>query len=204
LGVTSNAGRTLNPRGQGGRLRQEILDAAIMLLGRSSSHDGVTLRSIAREAGIAVTSVYLHFDDRAAVIEAAVEESFAELRTIAHNAKEGHLSPADRLRATCSAYVRFGREQPGRYRILFEASQAEAAARGPASGGAAAFIGLTELLADCVADGSSTSDDPVLDSTALWAALHGVVVLPRSAPAFAWPATDVLTNRIVTNLGGLR
>jgi AcrR family transcriptional regulator len=196
--------RTVNPRGQGGRLRQEILDAAVALLGRAATDDGVTLRDIARQAGIAAPSVYSHFPDRAAVIDAVVVESFAELKAVAHAAGEGAAGPADRLRALCAAYLRFGREQPGRYRILFEASQPEASARQPADNGAAAFTGLTAALAECVADGSSTSTDPMLDATALWAALHGLVVLPRATPAFDWPATEVLLDRIVAGLARLR
>lgn len=195
--------RTVNPRGQGGRLRQEILDAAVALLGRAASDDGVTLRDIARQAGIAAPSIYSHFADRAAVIDAVVAESFAELKAVAHAAGDGADRPVDRLRALCAAYVRFGREHPGRYRILFEASEPEASARQPASNGAAAFAGLTAALADCVADGSSASTDPALDATALWAALHGLVVLPRATPAFAWPATEALLDRIVTNLARL-
>ena len=195
--------RQVNPRGQGGRLRQEILDAAVELLGRAATDDGVTLRDIARRAGIAAPSVYSHFADRAAIIDAVVAESFAELKAVAHAAGEEATRPADRLRALCAAYVRFGQENPGRYRILFEASEQEASARRPASDGAAAFTGLTAALAECVADGSSTSTDPALDATALWAALHGLVVLPRATPVFAWPATEVLLDRIVTSLGRL-
>jgi len=195
--------RKVNPRGQGSRLRQEILDAAVELLGRAASDDGVTLRDIARRAGIAAPSIYSHFADRAAVIDAVVVESFAKLKAVAHAAGEESAGPAGRLRALCAAYVRFGRENPGRYRILFEASGPEAAARRPASNGAAAFTGLTAALADCVADGSSASTDPALDATALWAALHGLVVLPRATPAFAWPATEVLLDRMVTSLGRL-
>ncbi|AGL15575.1 transcriptional regulatory protein [Actinoplanes sp. N902-109] len=194
----------MNPRGQGGRLRQEILDAAVVLLGRAASDDGVTLRDIARQAGIAAPSIYSHFADRAAVIDAVVTESFAELKAVAHAAGDGVDHPADRLRALCAAYVRFGREQPGRYRILFEASQREAAKRQPAANGDAAFAGLTAALADCVTDGSSAATDPALDATALWVALHGLVVLPRATPAFDWPATEVLLDRIITSLAHLR
>jgi AcrR family transcriptional regulator len=195
--------REINKRGQGGRLRREILDAAIVLLGRVGTDDGVTLRAIARQAGIAAPSVYPHFADRAAIIDAVVAESFAELVATTHAAKG---SPADRLRAICVGYVRFGRDQPGRYRILFEGSHEgapQSVARRRATDGGAAFAGLTAALAECVADGSSASADPARDSAALWVALHGLVVLPRANPAFGWPATEVLLDHIVTSLGRL-
>ena len=202
----SETRRVANRRGQGGRLRREILDAAIVLLGQAGTDDGVTLRAIARQAGIATPSIYPHFADRAAVIDAVVAESFAELTAATHAAKVAAPTPAGRLRAICAGYVRFGRDQPGRYRILFEGSQEGAApsvARRRATDGAAAFAGLTAALAECVADGTSTSADPAVDGAALWVALHGLVVLPVAHPAFAWPATEVLLDHIVTSLGRL-
>ncbi|MFI5957447.1 TetR/AcrR family transcriptional regulator [Cryptosporangium sp. NPDC051539] len=196
--------RKVNPRGQGGRLRRDILDTAVDLLGQASADDGVTLRDIARRIGIAAPSVYSHFPDRAAVIDTVIEESYEALTAATHAAKEGLDCPAERLRALATAYVRFGRDHPGRYRILFEASTEDARARPPAPGGAAAFTGLSALVAECITEGSSTSTDPTLDSTALWTALHGIVTLPRATPAFAWPDTEVLTDRVVTGLAGLR
>ncbi|MEV7627155.1 TetR/AcrR family transcriptional regulator [Actinoplanes sp. NPDC089786] len=198
--------RAVNKRGQGSHLRREILDAAIALLGQAGTDAGVTLRAIARQAGIAAPSVYPHFADRAAVIDAVVAESFAELVAATHAAKATASSPADRLRAICAGYVRFGRDQPGRYRILFEGSQEgspPSVARRRATEGGAAFAGLTDALAECVADGSSASSDPARDGAALWVAIHGLVVLPRARPAFDWPATEVLLDHIVTSLGRL-
>ena len=198
--------RAVNKRGQGGHLRREILDATIELLGRAGTDDGVTLRAIARQAGIAAPSIYPHFADRDAVIDAVVAESFADLVAATHAAKTGAGTPAGRLRAICAAYGRFGRDQPGRYRILFEGSQegsSPSIARRRAADGGAAFAGLTEALAACAADGSSAGTDPARDSAALWVALHGLVVLPRAHPAFAWPATEVLLDDIVTRLGRL-
>ena len=198
--------RAVNKRGQGSHLRREILDAAIELLGRSGTDDGVTLRAIARQAGIAAPSIYPHFADRDAVIDAVVAESFAELLAATHAAKASATSPAGRFRAICAGYVRFGRDQPGRYRILFEGSQdgsSPSVARRRAADGGAAFAGLADALTECVADGSSTSADPGRDSAALWVALHGLVVLPRAHPAFAWPATEELLDHIVTSVGRL-
>lgn len=55
--------RAVNPRGQGPRLRQDILDAATALLGREPAV-AVTLRAIARQAGVAAPSIYAHFPHR--------------------------------------------------------------------------------------------------------------------------------------------
>jgi AcrR family transcriptional regulator len=53
--------RKRNPRGQGERLRDDIIEAASRLLADPAAPP-LTLRAVAREVGVAATSVYLHFD----------------------------------------------------------------------------------------------------------------------------------------------
>ena len=48
-------------RGQGDRLRTEIVDAASRMLAESGEVGELSLRAVAREVGIAATSIYLHF-----------------------------------------------------------------------------------------------------------------------------------------------
>src|SRR4051812_20528768 len=121
IGAESPAGaRKINAYGQGAALRREILDAAGDLLTVASAGQAVTLRAIARRAGIAAPSIYRHFADRDAVLAALVQESFEELATAAQAAVQAAPDAAAAVRAVCSAYVTFAREHPGRYRILFE------------------------------------------------------------------------------------
>src|SRR4051794_27860964 len=110
--------RQRNRRGEGERLRVEILDAARRLL---ADHpvEALSQRAVAREVGISPPALYLHFADRRALVWAVLEQLFAELarytETAAAAAKDG--SP---LRAWCLAYCRYGLENPGHYRLLFE------------------------------------------------------------------------------------
>lgn len=59
--------RERNRRGQGTRLRAEILAGATQLLEDSGSEEAVTLRAIARQIGISAPSIYSHFPDREAL-----------------------------------------------------------------------------------------------------------------------------------------
>lgn len=65
--------RIRNPWGQGERLRTELLEAAARLLGELESVEGLTLRGIAREAGVSPASVYSHFADKSALVSALLE-----------------------------------------------------------------------------------------------------------------------------------
>ena len=71
--------RQRNARGQGARLTNEIVAAALSLIERTGSDEAVTLRAVAREVGIAAPSIYAHFADRDAIIIAAVLQVFDEL-----------------------------------------------------------------------------------------------------------------------------
>ena len=59
--------RTRNPRGSGTRLRDEIIDASIALIDETDDPAALTLRGIARQAGITAPSIYRHFADLAAI-----------------------------------------------------------------------------------------------------------------------------------------
>lgn len=194
--------RRVNRRGQGAELRQEIVDAATRLLAASTSRSGVTLRAIAREADIAAPSIYPHFADRGAVLDAVVGGTFAELRRVSTEAAASTGSGAGQVRAICRAYLTFAREHPGQYRVLFE--------RGPddISGqtypdGLAAFDLLVRGIEGSVAEGASTSTDPVRDAQALWVALHGLATLVSATPAFPWRPGDELLDRLLDAVTGV-
>lgn len=71
--------RVRNRRGQGDRLRDEIVTAAVDLLDEAGDAGAVTLRSVARRVGIAAPSIYRHFPDQPAIMLAVVRNAFAEL-----------------------------------------------------------------------------------------------------------------------------
>ena len=53
--------RARNPRGSGDRLREEIVEAGIRLVDETGDSAALTLRGVARAAGIAAPSIYQHF-----------------------------------------------------------------------------------------------------------------------------------------------
>ena len=193
--------RTINRRGQGSALREEILDAAGRLLAAPESRGEVTLRAIAREAGIAAPSIYPHFADRDAVLDAVVSRTFAALQRACVDAAEGAESGATQVRAVCDAYATFVRERPGEYRILFDRSPVNLSEPPrPYPEGIRAFELLIQGLERMVSEGTSTSTDPVRDAQALWASLHGVLTLVPATPGFPWKPLDQILERYTSSL----
>ena len=179
-----------NRRGQGGRLRTEILAAATELLDTSGDERAVTLRAVARRAGIAAPSIYPHFPDRRALVEAVVRQAAADLTGRFQAVSDG--DPRRRLFDLCSAYLEFARAHPQRYRAMFA---------GGAGPGAETLRVLTHSLAACVTAGHCTSDDPAADAFALWLGLHGLAHQRAVARAFPWPAD--IAHRIAIPLSHL-
>src|SRR5579859_429691 len=80
-GSNGSAGvrRRRNRRGQGERLRDEVIAAAGALLAESGDAGRLSLRGVAKQVGIAPTSVYLHFPDVEHLVAAVVAQACAEL-----------------------------------------------------------------------------------------------------------------------------
>jgi AcrR family transcriptional regulator len=113
--------RARNPWGQGERLRTEILEAAARLLGELGTVDGLTLRGIAREVGVAPASLYAHFTDKSALISALLTYEHDRVVGLLREARAA-ADPGDPIapvRAQLQAFCRYSLANPGHYRVLF-------------------------------------------------------------------------------------
>ncbi|MBB2946941.1 AcrR family transcriptional regulator [Actinoplanes lutulentus] len=189
--------RTQNTRGQGERLRGELVDAAFGVLDEQGPA-GVTLRAVARAAGVTAPAVYRHFADLPALLAELRRDTFAQVIQVTAAAEDGLPSPAARLLARARAYVELGLARPARYALIFTHVPGSDALAG------AALDKMVELIAACAADGSSASADPRTDAVHLLAALHGVIGARLSAPGFGWPPLDRTVTEITTRLTLLR
>ncbi|MFN2608051.1 MAG: TetR/AcrR family transcriptional regulator [Acidimicrobiales bacterium] len=190
-------------RGEGERLRDEIVDAAERLLVETGDADRVSIRAVADAVGVTPPSIYLHFTDKAEMLLNVCGRHFAEFDTILAEAAAAASGPLDALRRKSRAYVRFGVDNPEHYRILFMV-------RNPARRldddrpAAQAFTHLVEDVSRCLEAGVFAPANPMLVATGLWAAFHGLTSLLISSPGFPWPDFDVIVDHIVdVHLRGL-
>ncbi|MEV7090819.1 TetR/AcrR family transcriptional regulator [Streptomyces sp. NPDC093085] len=186
--------RIRNRRGEGGKLREDIIDAAAELLDETGDQHAVTLRSVARRVGIATPSIYPHFPDQPAIMLAVVQREFAGLeRTLRAAAEQAGHDPRRRLLAICETYLGFADHHPQRYRTMFGGLWTPTLGDNSLSEadlvllGAPSMLMLAEALGDCVAAGLVTSDDVPGDATVLWVGLHGLAHQRVVSPAFPWP-----------------
>ena len=204
--------RQRNARGQGSRLTEDIVTAALNLIDREGTQEAVTLRAVAREIGIAAPSIYAHFADRDAIVAAVVARLFDELAVAIGIGEEGAADdPVERLVDGCQAYVRYGDENPARYQVLFTEPRSvgpvkdrpvmQPGQRPDLPAGTEAFAMLADSIEACVNAGVSASTDIVADGAAIWTALHGTVTLRAARPLFPWPEpADDFVRGIVLRL----
>ncbi|MDX3326059.1 TetR/AcrR family transcriptional regulator [Streptomyces sp. ME02-6979-3A] len=200
--------RARNRRGEGGRLRDDIVAAAVELLDEAGDERAITLRSVARKVGIAAPSIYPHFPDQPAIMLAVVRQEFSglenSLRSILDETGDG---PRRRLYAVCNAYLEFARLHPERYRTMFgglwvpDLGESSLTTQDLATLGMETIQILVDALGDCVAAGQSTSTDPSADAVALWLGLHGLAHQRAVTRAFPWP--EDIADRIITTLAHL-
>ena len=178
--------RQRNPRGQGERLRDDIIEAASRLLADPGAPP-LTLRGVAREVGVAATSVYLHFADIDSLIVAVAERRFGELVRLQDEARDENADPCQQVRAGCLAYCQFGLAQPGHYQVMFANPLPMPADMSPDQfPGIVSFRRLINTVAGCI--GAEPADDQTfLTALLIWQQLHGIVSLRISRPLFPWP-----------------
>lgn len=200
--------RRRNRRGEGGKLREEIIAAAVELLDEEGDERAITLRSVARRIGIAAPSIYPHFPDQPAIMLAVVRQEFDRLSAGLRAAAEtGGEDPKQRLLAVCHAYLDLAQTHPERYRTMFGGlwmpalDESSITAEDLIALGTEALQILSDALGDCVKAGQATSTDLFNDAVALWLGLHGLAHQRAVTRAFPWP--EDIADRMISALAHL-
>lgn len=193
MGSSAGTRRRRNARGEGEKLRAEIIAGAATLLDQHKEAGAVTLRAIARSVGIAAPSIYRHFDSQPAIMLAVVEKAFSDLETDLRSAVDGAgEDPREQLLAACHAYLSFASDRPGPYRAMFgglwvpelDETITEESLR---ELGSATMRIISDVLHGCVEAGDSSSRNPNVDAVALWLGLHGVAHQRSATRVFPGP-----------------
>lgn len=154
-----------------GALREELLEACVRLV-EAEGIGAVSLRRVAREAGVSPGAPYHHFPDRAALLAAISVRGFEQLAADLRAARSSAGEARAVLVAMVVAYVEFARRHKAYFQLMFrpELSRPEKHPDARAAGDQA-FTVLTEVVAGCGAA------DPDGLAVSLWAFGHGLASL---------------------------
>src|SRR6201997_2674796 len=100
-----------------GDLRSALVRAAMELLEEGGEAE-LSLRAVARRAGVSPAAPYRHYADREALVSAVAAVGYREL---AERLGAAHPAPStrDQLADVAVAYVRFALDRPALFRIMF-------------------------------------------------------------------------------------
>jgi len=186
------------PRGQGAALRGEVLQAAMDLLRETGDEASVSLRAVAQRVGVSVPAIYLHFEDKNALLDAVCGEVFEALHVVMKEASAGAPDAFQGLRRQGIAYVRFALANPEHYRIVMMRSNADQDMTDEIVSGA--FAHLLASVEECERLGV-LEGDPIELGLRLWAGAHGIAALLIAKPNFPWPPVEDLVERTIHAVG---
>ncbi|MEV8632921.1 TetR/AcrR family transcriptional regulator [Streptosporangium sp. NPDC051023] len=199
-GDTRDRSRGRNPRGQGERLREDIVSAALRMLDELGDDQALSLRAVAREVGIAATSVYIHFADRDALVLAALERCTHDLVCSLDEVEVASADPVAGLRARLLFLGTWVREHAGLYKVLHESTLNQ---RADMSFKRELAERTTVAVQRCMDAGLAPADDAALVSLDLRSAVHGSVSMRVNQPDLPWPPLEEQIDRFLAKLAGV-
>jgi AcrR family transcriptional regulator len=173
-----------------GDLRRALLNSALAIL---EAGEELSLRAVARRAGVSHTAPYHHFRDRRALVAAVAQEGFLGLRGALASAGEGD-DAQGRLLESGVAYVRFAAANPTRFRLMFSAELAERADLPELQAASDAAYG--ELLTNVrrLMGGAAAEEAVQTRALAAWSTVHGLamLILDRQVPGVEADVEDAV------------
>src|SRR4029079_7469988 len=105
-----------------GDLRRALIDAA-RRLAEAEGPSALSLRAVAREAGVSPAAPYHHFKDKGELLYAVAQEGWQMLDDALAKAKAAAPSAREAMTELGVAYVCFASDNPALYRIMYDTAR---------------------------------------------------------------------------------
>jgi AcrR family transcriptional regulator len=161
-----------------GDLRETLMSAAVVHI-EAGGTEKLSLRALAREAGVSPTAPYRHFPTKTCLLAALATEGFQELGASAERVVQGRFDNARaRLVALGSGYVEYALAQPVKYRLMFGGVLTDFSAYEELVIAAeACYQRVLHVIAEGIERGEFI-DAPANElGAATWSAFHGIASL---------------------------
>jgi AcrR family transcriptional regulator len=172
-----------------GDLRAALVRAALELLEEGGSAE-LSLRAVARRAGVAPSAPYRHYADRDALLSAVAAMGYLDLAQCLAATRPAPSTPND-LAAVAVAYVQFAVQRPALFRVMFAK---------PCDRDSADRVAATEAITayvSAIVRRAFPGADPEPFATAIWALVHGLATLHLDGKMDATNA-DTVAARVTT------
>lgn len=131
-----------------GDLRAALVQAGQELL-RKGGLEALSLRAVARRAGVSQTAPYSHFQDKSMLVAAVAAEGFRHFKACLEKAAAKGADPEQAMQALAQSYINFACEEPALFQLMFGSWAPLKGARFPEleEAGAASFAVLRGAVA---------------------------------------------------------
>jgi AcrR family transcriptional regulator len=192
-----------------GNLREEMLQRGLALLELRGASD-LSLREVARLAGVSQTAPTHHFGDKEGLLAALATEGFHALMSARMAALKDGMTKERRLRVIMRVYVEFALKRPELFHLMFGpriADKRKHPALMEASAGSFQF--LSNTIAEFMADHSEGGRPPRFSAIAVWSGMHGLATLLADRDSGLCQVPDEMIDDVCTGvinllLGGLK
>lgn len=155
-----------------GNLREALLEQGLALL-EEKGESQFSLRELARRVGVTANAVYRHFSSKDVLLMGLAADGMRQFKTSQANAwliTQG--GAADKFLASGCAYVRFARQHPALFRLMFGRFIVEHRSEELEYESRQAFAGLTTAVATTLGLPEDSADIAGAVNAA-WAVVHG-------------------------------
>lgn len=181
--------------------RERIRVAAATLL-RQGSPEKINIRSVAKEAGVSVGTIYKYFEDISDLGRSLWQEPLEALRRqmadIAQNTEE----PIARIRALLGAYAAFAKEKHRVFRGAFLYVRPETREKPQQT--QLEDEPFSQLLKSAIIEGQENgtivNNDAKMLTQLLWAALHGALALPINIENIAFEPPEQIADEMIDSM----
>ncbi|MDH6197651.1 AcrR family transcriptional regulator [Mycobacterium frederiksbergense] len=184
------------PRGAGELLREQILDATTELLLETGHAKAVSIRAVTRRVGVTPPSIYLHFADKDALLDAVCARYFEKLDEQMQRVAVDQPSTIEVLRAQGHAYVSFARQTPELYRLA-TMGEGRPGSDVDMTLNSSAFGHMRTSVEALMAEGVYPPGDATMMALELWTAAHGVAAMLIAKPYLPWGDVEEFTDRVL-------
>jgi AcrR family transcriptional regulator len=163
-----------------GALRDALLEAAERVLERDGL-PGLTLRAVAREAGVSHAAPTHHFGDLTGLVSELAAIGFRQFNAaMAAACGSGELSINARAMARAKAYVAYAQAHPGMYGLMFRTERLDYSRPSLHEAAETSFAGLAGAIAakrqETISEDALTLDQAAAIARA-WSLVHGFTML---------------------------
>jgi AcrR family transcriptional regulator len=156
-------------------LREDILEVSRTLLVKDG-FGKMSMRKIAKRAGVSATSIYLHFQNKDELLLALIESSIAKLAEALNENLADSDDSITKLEKMAQSFVTFALENTQEYEIIYMVRPEEMPKfpKEKFQQIRKIYELLAGILSEGVSKGSLKVEDPLMSAYTLWAQLHGV------------------------------